>query len=125
MILQLNHLDYLPEAFIPNSNAEKRANQERAYMVLRYAKSLNRPVRRAHAGECQAYFELQQKTTTEEKTLLTPRESAILLNMFTKRFNILAEKFGLEPAKSHGKNKLYNRSDIEQFQRKHGPFYFE
>ncbi|MFP7656122.1 hypothetical protein [Chryseobacterium proteolyticum] len=124
-IKQRRKLNILPDGNIPNSRVARMLDKLDAEATLEYAKSLNRPVRRAHAGECQAYFELQQKATTEVKTLLTPREAAILLNMFTKRFNILVEKFGLQPAKSHGKNKLYNRSDIEQFQRKHGPFYLD
>lgn len=44
---------YLPEGNIPNSRVAKQMDLLDAMATLEYAKSLNRPVRKAKPGECE------------------------------------------------------------------------
>jgi hypothetical protein len=109
----------------PNSHEAKQADLIDAKATLLYAKSLNRSVRRAQPYECQDYFELQAKNAESANSLLTPREAGMLLDMTTRRFTTLSEKYNVSPEKSHGQNKLYKKEDVENMRRNYGPFYFD
>ncbi|WBV60277.1 helix-turn-helix domain-containing protein [Chryseobacterium camelliae] len=73
----------LPQASIPNSRLFKKIDLIEAEAVLQYAKSMNKPVRRANATECEFVRNIQKKEREIESPTdyLTRSQAAEIIGM--------------------------------------------
>lgn len=73
----------LPQASIPNSRLFKKIDLIEAEAVLQYAKSLNRPVRKALATECESSRNIHKRENTYKspKDYLSSSQVAEMLGM--------------------------------------------
>lgn len=111
--------EILPEGFIPNSRVAKQIDLLDATATLEYAKSLNRKVRKALPGECEAKkndtYKQYQKQKSKEEELYSASEIAQIIGV--SRSTVLNKKKenDINPVKI-GKRFYFSQLDFVKLQ---------
>lgn len=101
---------------IPNSITEKKLERIKGNIALEFAKSLNRPIRKASPGECQFKKELSQnKLRAEKAEFKSASNSAKYLNISLYALNKLKDEGKINPIQVN--NRLqYRIEDLNMLQ---------
>ncbi|MEJ5105541.1 hypothetical protein [Chryseobacterium sp. MYb328] len=114
--------EILPEGFIPNSRVAKQLDLLDAMATLEYAKSLNRPVRMAKPGECEAIkkeiYKQYQKDPNKPAGMLSSKEAADKIGI--KISNLWQQKKNNTiKAVRVGSRNYYSEAEIIRFRATH------
>ncbi|WP_312900229.1 helix-turn-helix domain-containing protein [Chryseobacterium taichungense] len=106
----------LPQALIPNSRLFKKVDLIEAEAVLQYAKSQNKPVRKAHPTECEFTRNNQPKEKEFESPsdYLTRNEAAEITGMEASTMLYYYRKGAVAGTKIKGKV-YFDKTDIYRF----------